>query len=50
METEYVQLTIAMLDTGPFYLGVRWLSAYLEIDSNAEAAADRDQVELGAVE
>ena len=30
------KLTVALLDTGPFYLGVRWLSRYLEIDPNAE--------------
>lgn len=30
------KLTAALLDTGPFYLAVRWLSRYLEIDPNAE--------------
>lgn len=36
------KMMIALLDTGPFYLGVRWLSSYLEIDPNAEhnAAAE----------
>ena len=32
------KLTIAMLDTGPFYLGVHYLSRYLEIDPNEEHA------------
>lgn len=44
------KVAVALLDTGPFYLGVRWLSAYLEIDLKAEAVADRDGVEAGAVE
>lgn len=30
------KLAIALLDTGPFYLGVHYLSRYLEIDPNAE--------------
>lgn len=30
------KLVAALLDTGPFYLGVRWLSRYLEIDPSAE--------------
>lgn len=30
--------TMALLDTLPFYAGVRWLSRYLEIDPNAEHA------------
>ena len=32
------KLTIALVDTGPFYLGVRWLSRYLEHDPLAEQA------------
>ena len=30
------KFTVAMLDTLPFYLGVSWLSRYLEIDPHAE--------------
>ena len=30
------KLTAALLDTVPFYLGVRWLSGYLELDPLAE--------------
>ena len=30
------KVTIAALDTLPFYLGVRWLGGYLEIDTQAE--------------
>ncbi len=32
------KLVIALLDTGPFYVGVHYLSRYLEIDPNAEHA------------
>jgi uncharacterized integral membrane protein (TIGR00697 family) len=32
------KLTMALLDTGPFYVGVHYLSRYLEIDPNAEHA------------
>ncbi|MCA9503632.1 MAG: queuosine precursor transporter [Spirochaetaceae bacterium] len=32
------KMVAALLDTGPFYLGVHWLSRYLEIDPNAEHA------------
>ena len=32
------KLVVALLDTGPFYLGVHYLSRYLEIDPNAEHA------------
>jgi queuosine precursor transporter len=32
------KLTTALLDTGPFYLGVRYLSRYLEIDPNADTS------------
>jgi uncharacterized integral membrane protein (TIGR00697 family) len=31
---------VALLDTAPFYLGVHWLSRWLEIDPNAEHAGD----------
>jgi len=44
------KVVVALLDTGPFYLGVRWLSAYLEIDPKAEAVAGGDAVEPGAAE
>jgi queuosine precursor transporter len=33
------KLVIALLDTVPFYIGVHYLSRYLEIDPNAEHAA-----------
>lgn len=32
------KLSVALLDTGPFYLGVHYLSRYLEVDPNAEHA------------
>jgi len=35
---------VALLDTLPFYLGVRWLSGYLEIDPTLEHEADAEQV------
>ena len=35
---------IALLDTGPFYLGVHYLSRYLEIDPKLEHARDREAV------
>jgi hypothetical protein len=38
------KLTFALLDTIPFYLGVRWLSRWLEIDPAQEHAADRDEL------
>jgi uncharacterized integral membrane protein (TIGR00697 family) len=31
---------VAALDTFPFYLGVRWLGAYLEIDPNSEHSVE----------
>jgi hypothetical protein len=34
------KVVVALLDTGPFYLGVHWLSRWLEIDPNAEHAGD----------
>jgi uncharacterized integral membrane protein (TIGR00697 family) len=34
------KVVVAALDTGPFYLGVRWLSRYLEVDPNAEHGAE----------
>ena len=40
------KLVIALLDTGPFYLGVHGLSRYLEIDPNAEHAADVEELTL----
>ncbi len=39
------KLTIALFDTLPFYLGVRWLSAYLEIDPQLEHGP-QDEMEL----
>jgi uncharacterized PurR-regulated membrane protein YhhQ (DUF165 family) len=36
----------ALLDTGPFYLGVRVLSRYLQIDPNAEHDADAEELAL----
>jgi uncharacterized integral membrane protein (TIGR00697 family) len=40
------KLVVALLDTGPFYLGVHWLSRYLEIDPTLEHAADQEEVAL----
>jgi uncharacterized PurR-regulated membrane protein YhhQ (DUF165 family) len=40
------KLVAALLDTGPFYLGVRWLSRYLDIDPTAEHHADAEEVAL----
>ena len=34
------KLTVALLDTGPFYLGVHYLGRYLQIDSSAEHAEE----------
>ncbi len=34
------KLAVAVLDTIPFYIGVRWLSQYLRIDPAAEPVAD----------
>lgn len=34
------KLVVAILDTGPFYVGVHYLSRYLEIDPNLEHEAD----------
>ncbi|MBW2273941.1 MAG: queuosine precursor transporter [Deltaproteobacteria bacterium] len=39
------KIVIAALDTGPFYLGVHYLSRYLEIDPMAEH--DRDEEAVG---
>ncbi len=33
------KMVIAIIDTGPFYLGVRFLRGYLQIDPNAELSA-----------
>ncbi|HEY5658440.1 MAG TPA: queuosine precursor transporter [Myxococcota bacterium] len=41
------KMAIALLDTIPFYLGVHWLSRYLQIDPLLEHAADREQSALG---
>jgi uncharacterized integral membrane protein (TIGR00697 family) len=40
------KVVVALLDTGPFYLGVHWLSAYLQIDPNLEHRADTEALEL----
>jgi hypothetical protein len=37
--------TVALLDTLPFYIGVRWLSDYLEIDPTLEHEADAESVD-----
>ena len=36
----------ALLDTIPFYLGVGWLSRYLQIDPRKEHSADREELTL----
>jgi uncharacterized integral membrane protein (TIGR00697 family) len=38
------KIVIAALDTGPFYIGVHYLSRYLEIDPNAEHDRDREAI------
>jgi len=40
------KMVAALLDTIPFYLGVRHLSRYLRIDPSAEHRADREEVLL----
>jgi uncharacterized integral membrane protein (TIGR00697 family) len=40
------KFTVAMLDTIPFYLGVKWLGRYLEIDPHLEHQADLEQAAL----
>jgi uncharacterized PurR-regulated membrane protein YhhQ (DUF165 family) len=35
---------VALIDTLPFYLGVRWLGEYLEIDPALEHEADAEQI------
>jgi uncharacterized integral membrane protein (TIGR00697 family) len=42
------KMIVALVDTIPFYLGVHWLSRYLQIDPHLEHAADREQSGLGA--
>ncbi len=37
------KFTCAALDTGPFYLAVRWLSRYLQINPRHEHEADREE-------
>jgi uncharacterized integral membrane protein (TIGR00697 family) len=45
--TGYVfKMTCALIDTIPFYIGVRWLSRYLEIDPRREHDADREEAAL----
>jgi uncharacterized integral membrane protein (TIGR00697 family) len=41
------KVIVALVDTLPFYLGVHWLSRYLQIDPRLEHAADREQSALG---
>jgi hypothetical protein len=38
------KLMVALLDTGPFYIGVHYLCRYLEIDSRAEHDRDREAI------
>ncbi|MBT8484455.1 MAG: queuosine precursor transporter [Phycisphaerales bacterium] len=40
------KFTFAAIDTIPFYLGVRWLSRFLQIDPQREHEADREEVRL----
>jgi uncharacterized integral membrane protein (TIGR00697 family) len=40
------KFVVALLDTIPFYLGVHFLSGYLEIDPAAEHDADREELVL----
>lgn len=40
------KFTIALLDTIPFCLGVRWLSRYLQIDPHEEHRADEEELVL----
>jgi uncharacterized PurR-regulated membrane protein YhhQ (DUF165 family) len=40
------KVVVALLDTGPFYLGVRLLSRYLEIDPMREHDADVEEVAI----
>ena len=45
--TGYVfKMLCALLDTVPFYLGVRWLGRYLEIDPQQEHRADVEELHL----
>jgi hypothetical protein len=38
------KFVVAAMDTIPFYLGVRWLTPYLQIDPTQEHDADREEV------
>lgn len=40
------KFTVAAVDTAPFYLGVRWLARYLEIDPHLEHRADEEELVL----
>lgn len=44
------KLVAALLDTLPFYMGVRYLSRYLEIDPMQEHDADREESSLASAE
>jgi uncharacterized integral membrane protein (TIGR00697 family) len=45
--TGYVfKVVVALLDTLPFYVGVAWLSRYLEIDPQREHRADMEELKL----
>lgn len=47
MATGYAfKFVCALLDTIPFYLGVRWLSGYLQIDPTQEHRADAEELLL----
>lgn len=41
------KLAVAAFDTLPFYLGVHWLSGYLQIDPQQEHVADVEELSLG---
>ena len=49
--TGYVfKFAVAAIDTLPFYLGVRWLSKYLEIDPTQEHNRDEEESKQSAVD
>jgi hypothetical protein len=44
------KFTVAALDTIPFYLGVRFLGGYLQIDPHLEHRADEESLMLGSTD
>ncbi len=42
------KMIVALLDTIPFYIGVKFLSRYLQIDPTIEHHADREELTLGS--